>query len=175
VVILKCVILVMLVIVGLMVYAATRPSTFTIQRSIAIAAPMEKIYPFISDLHNWPLWAPQDNEDPSMQRTFSGASAGQGASSHWTGKGSGGSGEMTITSSEPKAISIQVDWTRPFRLHNVNDFTLQPDGNDTTVTWTMRGANNYMLKLMSVFVSPDRMMGKHFEDGLKNLKAVAER
>jgi hypothetical protein len=99
VVILKCVILVMLVIVGLMVYAATRPSTFTIQRSIAIAAPMEKIYPFISDLHNWPLWAPQDNEDPSMQRTFSGASAGQGASSHWTGKGSGGSEPITTCSS----------------------------------------------------------------------------
>jgi hypothetical protein len=31
-----------------------------------------------------------------------------------------------------------------------------------------------MLKVMSIFVSMDKMHGKHFAEGLANLKAVAE-
>jgi hypothetical protein len=30
------------------------------------------------------------------------------------------------------------------------------------------------MKLMSIFVNMDRMVGKHFEVGLNNLKTVAE-
>jgi len=32
-----------------------------------------------------------------------------------------------------------------------------------------------MLKVMSVFMNMDRFMGKHFEQGLANLKAAAEK
>ena len=32
-----------------------------------------------------------------------------------------------------------------------------------------------MMKVMSVFTDMDRMMGKHFEEGLQNLKTVAEK
>lgn len=173
--ILKWLTVAVLLIAAVLVYAATKPPTFTVQRSIAIDAPAEKIYPLIDDLHNWPLWAPQDREDPSMRRTFSGATAGQGASSSWSGRGSAGTGEMTITRAEPGAISVQVNWNKPFHVQNVNDFTLQSEGHVTTVIWTMHGSSNYFLKVMSVFVSPDRIMGKHFEIGLENLKAAAER
>jgi hypothetical protein len=82
---------------------------------------------------------------------------------------------MTITKAEPRAISVQVNWNKPFHVQNVNDFTFQPDGSATTVIWTMHGSSNYFLKVMSVFVSPDRVMGSHFESGLQNLKAAAER
>jgi hypothetical protein len=68
-----------------------------------------------------------------------------------------------------------VNWNKPFHVQNVNDFTFQPDGSATTVIWTMHGSSNYFLKVMSVFVSPDRVMGSHFESGLQNLKAAAER
>lgn len=173
--ILKCLAVVALLVAGVLVYAATKPPTFTVQRSIAIVAPPEKIYPLVGDLHNWPLWAPQDREDPSMRRTFSGAPAGQGASSSWSSSGRAGTGEMTITKAEPRAISVQVNWNKPFHVQNVNDFTFQPDGSATTVIWTMHGSSNYFLKVMSVFVSPDRVMGSHFESGLENLKAAAER
>jgi uncharacterized protein YndB with AHSA1/START domain len=173
--ILKCLAVVVLLIAGVLVYAAAKPSTFMVQRSIVIGASPEKIYPLVDDVHNWPLWAPQDREDPSMRRTFNGAAAGQGASSSWSGRGSAGTGEMTITKADPRAISVQVKWSKPFHVLNMNDFTFQPEGNATTVIWTMQGSSNYFLKVMSVFVSPDRMMGKHFESGLENLKAVAER
>jgi uncharacterized protein YndB with AHSA1/START domain len=173
--ILKPLLVVAIVIAAILLYAATRPATFTVQRSISIKAPSDKIYPLISDLRNWPLWAPQDREDSTMHRTFSGAPSGVGAVSDWTSKGSAGSGQMTITTATPEAISIRVDWTRPFHLQNLNSFTLEPSGNSTDVTWTLHGTNIYPLKLMSIFISPDRMMRKHFETGLQNLKTIAER
>ncbi len=82
---------------------------------------------------------------------------------------------MLITESAvPYRVSVDVNWVKPFKAHNVNVFSLQPDGVSTRTTWSMRGTNVYMLKVMSVFVNMDRMMGKHFESGLENLKRAAE-
>jgi len=80
-----------------------------------------------------------------------------------------------ITESLPsKRISIQVDWVKPFAARNINDFVLEGSGTSTKVTWTMQGPNLFVMRIMGVFVNMDRTMGKHFEAGLANLKAVAE-
>ena len=64
---------------------------------------------------------------------------------------------------------------RPFEAHNLNGFTLESDGAPTEVTWSMHGTNLYMMKVMGIFVNMDRMAGKHFEDGLYSLNALAEK
>ena len=38
----------------------------------------------------------------------------------------------------------------------------------------MQGPNLYVMRVMGIFVNLDRIMGKPFEDGLANLKTVAE-
>ena len=43
------------------------------------------------------------------------------------------------------------------------------------MTWTMNGPSPYVAKLMGVFVNMDTMIGKDFETGLANLKAIAEK
>jgi hypothetical protein len=50
-----------------LVFAATRPGTFRVQRSIEIDAPSVTVFALINDFHNWSRWAPQDKEDLSMQ------------------------------------------------------------------------------------------------------------
>jgi uncharacterized protein YndB with AHSA1/START domain len=173
--ILRVFIAVAVLIVAVLGFAATQPDTFQIERSLTIKATPEKIFPLINDFHNWPRWAPQDKEDPSMKRTYSGAEKGAGAVSDWSSSGSAGRGRMSITESvASRRISVAVDWVKPFEAHNVNVFTLIPDGASTQVTWSMQGTNAYMMKVMSVFVNMDRMMGKHFEAGLQNLKVAAE-
>jgi uncharacterized protein YndB with AHSA1/START domain len=165
-----------LLITAVLIFAATRPATFRVQRSITINAAPEKIFPLLNDFHNWPAWAPQDKEDPAMLRTYSGAPSGLGAVSDWSGKGNTGKGRMEIAQSVPfTQIIINVDWVRPFHTRNINEFTLQPAGSATTVTWTMHGPNLFPMKLMSLFVNMDRLMGKHFESGLANLNAAAEK
>ena len=64
---------------------------------------------------------------------------------------------------------------KPLKAHNVNTFALAPEGDGTRVTWTMRGTNAFMMKVMSVAVNMDAMMGRHFETGLGNLKTAAEK
>jgi hypothetical protein len=68
---------------------------------------------------------------------------------------------------------VQVVFARPFAAHNVNEFILEP-GSSTQVTWTMQGSRLYIMKVMGIFVNMDRVMDKHFEAGLINLKNAAE-
>lgn len=173
--ILKIVISVGVLIALVVVLAALKPRTFRIQRSIRIDAAPDRVFPLISDLYNWARWAPQDREDSSMKRTYSGSAIGAGAVSDWTGSGSSGRGRMLITESEPlQRITVQVDWVKPFVTRNVNEFVLQAEENSTKVTWTMNGPNLLIMRLTGIFVNMDRMMGKHFEAGLANMKEVTE-
>ena len=165
-----------LLIAAILIFAATKPPIFRIQRSIVIQSSPEKIFPFLNNLHNWPQWEPPDKDSSSTKRTFSGPESGTGAICDWSGPGSTGRGRMTITESvPPQQVTIQVDWQKPFATRNINQFTLEPDGVSTRVTWSMQGPNLFIMKLMSVFTSMDRVMGEHFETGLASLKATAER
>ncbi len=174
--ILKVVAFIAAVVLFILLIAAFRPSTIQIQRSRNIQAPADRVFVLINDFHYWPLWAPQDREDLTMKRTFSGPDAGPGAISEWSGSGSSGKGRMSIVESEaPQRVSIAVDFVRPFEAHNRNEFTLEANGTSTRVTWKMQGSNAYFMKLMGLFVNMDRLMGEHFEHGLENLQRVCEK
>lgn len=158
-----------------LVLAVTKPETYRIERSLTINAAPEKIFALINDFHNWSRWEPQDRQDSTLKREYFGAENGIGAVTEWNSSGPGGKGRAAITDSVPfQEISVKVDFVKPFEAHNFNEFVFQPDGPSTKVTWSMRGTNRYFMKVMSVFLNMDRMMGKHFEDGLNDLKTVAE-
>lgn len=166
----------MFFVAAVLAFAATKPKTFHLRRSIAIKAAPDKAFALVNDLHKWNEWSAEDGNDPNIQRTFSGAPAGEGAISEWHGSGKIGAGRMLITESIPnQKISIAVDFVKPFTARNVNVFTFEPAEDSTKVTWDFTGTYVYVLKVMSIFVSMDRIMGKHFETGLENLKRVAER
>ncbi len=168
-------IVLVLLVAMVLVLASTKPATFRIERSISIHAPPEKIFGLIDDFHEWPRWSPWEKIDPSMTRTLSGAASGVGAVYAWLGNSKVGQGRMEITSSAPPSrVTIQLDFLKPFEAHNIAEFTLTPLGDQTNVTWAMHGPNRFMNKVMSVFVSFDRMVGKDFEAGLAAMKAVAE-
>jgi uncharacterized protein YndB with AHSA1/START domain len=173
--VLKILLGVLIVLAATLVIAAFKPSTFHLEKSVIIQARPEKVYELIADFHNWPRWAPQDREDSTMQRSYSGAANGLGAISDWVSKGRAGAGRMTITAAKaPSSVEVAVDWQRPFRVQNTHHFTLSDDQGRTQVTWIAEGTNLYLMKVMELFVGTDRLMGQHFEAGLTNLKTVAE-
>jgi uncharacterized protein YndB with AHSA1/START domain len=164
------------VLAAILIFAANKPDTIRVERSIVIDAPPARVFGLLNDFHQWPQWAPQDKDDPTMTRTYSGATGGVGAVSNWRGKRSTGTGRMEIVESVPDArIAVKVDFVEPFAAHNLNEFTLRPAGATTRVTWTMQGSNLYIMKMMSIFINMDHESGKHFEAGLKNLKTAAEK
>ena len=171
----KIAITVVVLIAALLLFATTKPDTFMVQRVATIHAPPERIFPLINDFHNWGVWSPWEKLDTAMTRTFSGPESGVGAVYAWSGNSDVGSGRMEITESVPSSkITLALDFLSPFESHNITEFVLAPSGDSTTVTWTMRGPNQYIGKVMSVFVSMDQMIGKDFVAGLANLKTATE-
>ena len=156
--------------------AATKPDTFRIQRSAAIKAPPEKIFPLINDFRQWGAWSPYEHKDPAMKRTYSASTSGRGAVYEWDGDKNVGAGRITITdTSPPSKVFIDLDMLKPFAASNKVEFTLVPNGNGTNVTWEMQGGVPYFAKIVHMFIDMDRMVGNDFEAGLANLKANAEK
>ena len=169
------IVLVVVALVALAWYANSRPDTFRVQRATTIQASPEKIFGFLNDFHRWASWSPWEKLDPAMQKTHSGAPSGKGAVYEWAGNGKVGQGRMEITETvAPNRIAIKLDFLKPMEAHNVAEFSLVTRGGTTEVVWAMHGPAPFVSKLMGVFVSMDRLIGKDFETGLANLKAAAE-
>ncbi len=169
-------ILMVVAVAAVLTIAVSRPNDFRVERSTVIKGPASNIYPLISDFRRWGAWSPWEKIDPSMQRTFGGAQSGVGATYAWAGVGKAGAGRMEITqAADPSTVVIKLDFIKPFEGHNVATYTLQPDGDGTRVTWVMDGPRPFISKLMGVFFNMDTMIGRDFEAGLANMKAVAER
>jgi hypothetical protein len=82
---------------------------------------------------------------------------------------------MTITESRPsELIKIKLEFLKPFAATNSAEFTFKPEGNQTVVTWSMEGRNNFLAKAFCLFMNMDKMVGGQFEKGLASMKSVAE-
>jgi uncharacterized protein YndB with AHSA1/START domain len=163
-------------IAAVLIFAGIKPNSFSVRRATSIKAPAEKIFPLISDFHQWGTWSPYETKDPAMKRTFSGATSGKGAVYAWDGNNNVGSGRMEILdAAAPSKIVIRLDFFKPFEGHNTAEFTMLPQGDATTLTWLMHGPAPFMSKMMQVFMNLDRMIGKDFEVGLANLKKLTEK
>ena len=169
-------IIVVVVIVGILILAATRPDDFKIERKAAIKAPPEKVFGILNDFKSWALWSPWEKKDPNMKRTFGAVTAGKGATYTWDGDKNVGQGGMTINESTPSTkLVIALDFLKPFEAHNTVTFTLNPVAEGTEVNWAMEGKQNFMGKIMCLFMDMEKMVGPDFEAGLANLKAAAEK
>ena len=170
----KIALAVVILVVAILAFAATRPNSFRVQRTTSINAPPEKISALINDFHSWTSWSSYEKLDPAMKRTYSGAPSGKGAVYEWEGNSKAGKGRMEITDTSPSKTTITLDFVKPLESHNVAQFTLEPRGDSTSVTWSMEGRSLYVAKVMGLFFNMDKMIGKDFESGLAKLKTVAE-
>jgi hypothetical protein len=85
--------------------------------------------------------------DPAMKKALSGAARGKSVYA-WEGNARACAGRMEIT--------------------------LEPRSGSTDVTWTMYGPSPYLARVATTFFSMDRVVGREFENGLANLKSIAE-
>ena len=158
-----------------LVLAISKPDIFRVERSVVINAPPDKIFPLIADFHQWGKWSPYETRDHAMKRTYSGTNGGKGSVYAWQGDKNVGTGRMEILDAPaPREVVIKLDFFKPFEAHNTAEFTLQPQGDGTRVTWAMQGPTPFIGKIMHVFMNMDRMVGTDFETGLANLRKTAE-
>ena len=168
-------VVIVLLLAAALAFVASRPNTFTVLRATTIKAPPEKIFPLINDLHGFNTWNPFAKMDPEMKLSYSGPQAGRGAAYAWESRRMGVGSMEIVDTAPPSKVILKLDFLKPFEGHNVVEFTLQPKGDATNVTWEMRGPMAFIPKIMNLFVSTDKMVGGQFEMGLADMKAVAER
>lgn len=174
---LTTVILVILALIAaLLLYAATRPDTFTVQRNTVIAATPEKVFALIDDYRAWTAWSPWEHKDPAMRREYGANTRGVGASYAWEGDKNVGKGSMTtLESAAPSKLQLRLDFEKPFKAHNTVTFTVTPEAGGTRVNWKMEGPVPYFFKIMHMLCDMDEMCGRDFEAGLAAMKTVAEK
>lgn len=164
------------VILGILGFAALRPNSFRVARTISVKAPPEKIFPLLNDLRAQTTWSPWEKKDAGMKRVFSGTASGKGSIYEWDGNKDVGHGRMEITEVLPLAkVVMKLDFISPMEAHNMAEFNLEPQAGGTDVTWSIYGPMPYVSKVMTLFCSMDKMIGKEFEAGLADLKALAEK
>lgn len=162
-------------IAAVLIYAAFKPKSFALSRSAVIAAPADRVFALINDLHEFNRWNPFAKQDPELKIQYESVTSGEGAAYTWLGK-KAGAGRMEITDSvAAQHVMMKLDFSKPMEAHNTVHFTLEPQGAGTRVTWAMTGPANYMHNLMMTFFSMEKTVGGQFEAGLASLKALAEK
>jgi uncharacterized protein YndB with AHSA1/START domain len=162
-------ILLLVVVVGVLL-----PARFDVRRTIHVQAPPERVYDLVVDTRRWKDWSAWNKRDPNMRIQYSGPPFGMGAKWSWDSK-SQGKGSMEFTRVEPNR---RIDYRISFPDMNMvagGSILLEASGGGTDVTWTIGGdtGSNPLKHYFSVLM--DHMVGPDFEQGLANLKALAEK
>jgi uncharacterized protein YndB with AHSA1/START domain len=160
-----------------LVLAVRKPNAFRVERTIVIDAPPAKVFEFLDDPRRQSEWSPWDKKDSSMRKIYSGAPKGVGAIYEWDGDRNIGAGRLEIVQVIPSSkVVMDLHFLRPMEGRNVAEYDVAPqrDGG-SIVTWSIRGPMPFLSKVMCVFLNMDRMIGKEFEAGLADLKALVEK
>ena len=154
---------------------AMRPSDFRVTRSATMSAAPADVFTQVNNFHNWEAWSPWVKIDPNAKTSYEGPTTGEGAYFSWNGNREVGEGSMKIVESRPNdLIRIKLDFVRPFAGSNDVQFTFQPAGDQTNVTWSIAGKNNFMSKAVGLFLDCEKLTGDMFEQGLASMKSIVE-
>ncbi|MBL9117771.1 MAG: SRPBCC family protein [Verrucomicrobiaceae bacterium] len=167
----KILIVIAVLILGVIATALLKSPDYRVERSLVIAAPAEKLFPWFDNHKKFNEWNPWMKMDPEAKNTYTGPEAGVGAVASWEGPKTG-KGSATITESKPnERIVERMDWLEPMQGVSTVEFTFKPEGEGKTkVTWAMYGTNEGLLaKVMSVVMDCESMCGPEFEKGLADV------
>lgn len=171
----KIVAVIVALLVVFVVLVAMQPAEFHVARSTTIAAAPAAVFAQVNDLHAFNEWNPWAKRDPAMKQAYEGPPAGPGAVYLWEGNAEVGMGSMKILETRPnELVRLELAFRKPFRATNLVEFTFEPKGEQTLVTWNMHGVNDLTAKAIHLFMDMDAMVGGDFEKGLADMKALAE-
>lgn len=162
-------------IVVLAAVAYALPREVSVARSVSVAAPPAKVFAYVNSLRKFTEWSPWAAMDPAMKVTHEGPAEGVGAKMTWASENANvGSGVQEITESvtdERVVNRLEFGGMAPAGAY----FDLEPEGEGTLVTWTveMDMGMNPIGRWMGLMM--DGIVGKDFDSGLANLKALAEK
>lgn len=157
------------------VVVAFQPSTYRVERSLAMTAPVPAVFEQVNNLAKATVWSPWLKLDPQAKVAYEGPAEGKGAVSTWSGNSQIGEGRQTIVESRAnELVTLRLDFIKPFASTAMSDLTLKTADGKTVVTWSMYGDHTFISKAFCLFMNQDKMIGDPFEQGLAELKKIVE-
>ncbi|MEL6380949.1 MAG: SRPBCC family protein [Cyanobacteria bacterium J06626_18] len=168
--------------IGLVVLVVTAgfllPSNVHVERDLLMNAEPSEVFAWVRDFHAWDAWSPWAQMDPDAALQITGTGLGQTMT--WSSENPQvGQGSQTIVNLDaPNLLKTHLD----FGNQGVADatFRLVPEDGKTRVVWSLDTDSREGMPLWQQPVSTyfgfamDAMIGKDYEAGLQNLKALAE-
>lgn len=152
------------------------PNTYSLTRSIVINAPDSVVYKNVADYNNFLKWNPWYKMEPTAKITISGTPGTVGHLYKWKGDDKNtGEGQMMITSVDTnKAVNEELKFIKPMEGLSDIKFVIAPATGGVKVDWIMSGESKTITeKWMGLCMG--MLMGKDFDNGLKDLKAMSEK
>lgn len=148
------------------------PSHYTIERVLVVEAAPAQIHELVGDLEQWPRWTPWLRDDPSLVVTQGDLSTGKDAQLAWENKTGGG--DLIFTRS-------QADWGVAFDLTlgkrkrlSACSIRYRVIQQGTEITWQLQGDAGMDILSRYFNLMLDPLMGPMLEDGLDQIKVLAE-
>lgn len=171
----KLLLTITVIIVLLVIIAFFLPRHSVVERSLTINAPAEVIFAQVNDFKNWEKWSPWHHKDPDMKIFYDGPTAGKGASYRWeSDHDQVGNGMQKIIASVPNDSVVSEMFFMESKDPAYGIFKLAESDSGTRVTWMMRHDTgmNPIARWFSLMM--EGWVGGEFEQGLQNLKQIAE-
>ncbi|MGB5370047.1 MAG: SRPBCC family protein [Flavobacteriaceae bacterium] len=164
------------VIVLIAVLAMFAPKSYDVSRKVEIERPRSEVFEYLRSLKKMDDWSPWAKKDPNMEKKFSGVDGEVGALSYWKGNKNVGEGEQEIKRIiDGKRIESELRFLKPWKSTSDCYLEVEDAGSGKSkVVWGFSGKNKFPMSLVSLFVSMDKMVGKDFEEGMRNLKSKLE-
>jgi hypothetical protein len=149
------------------------PGGYTVERTVAINAPAEKVYAQIIDLQAWQKWSPWAKQDPEAKYTY-GQNMQNQPFMEWTGDQIG-MGRLDVIRTTPnEKIETNLHFYSPYEGSSFGTWLLVSDQKTTVLTWRNQGQlEGFISKYYGLII--DSTLGKDFEKGLANIKAIVEK
>ncbi|KJD34403.1 hypothetical protein PK35_00960 [Tamlana nanhaiensis] len=165
--------LLLIVIIGLAIYIAVQPNSFSFSRSRVINAPTTLLFNKINDYKNWPSFSPWIEHEPEASLTYGDTTVGIKASNAWKGEILGEGGMKTLNVEQNKSISQKITFIKPFESQSDINWTFENTNQGTKVTWAMSGKQDFMTKMYTTFAGTiEENTAPDFDRGLFKLDSI---
>ncbi len=168
---------VVILVAGLVCIGLFSPKSYVVKRSVVINAPDSVVWAQVAVWKNFNNWSPWAKLDPAAMYIYEGTDGEVGSKMGWKGNKDVGVGEQARISQEPgKSLKNSLKFKEPFESESTISMDLAPKEGGTEVTWSMEGEMGFVPRIFGFFMGGmDGMMGKDYENGLANLKAITEK
>lgn len=154
------------------------PTRFAVEREVTINRPKNEVFEYVKLIKNQNEWGPWYKKEPTMKQEFRGTDGQVGFVSYWKGTTEEvGEGEQEIKRIvEGERVDTELRFKQPFES-KADAFIITEDagGTATKVRWGFSGDMPRPMNLFLWAVDLDKEVGRDYEQGLADLKAILEK